>query len=563
MKFFKLCLSLLALFGLSLTLSSLFLSTSANASGPLPTTNTLSVISPNGSQNFSVQDNNSNSWRGHFNSSSIVAPYCDQGTIDDLNYAIANPSQSYISVAQTVYNDIHSGFVGSDTSRGWASGASGVMIWFHNGSDPTLTVGDYGSGGAIVSPTSNNSLSWAFLSIDNSGNYFIHCGSNFNNYNLIISWSVVFAGGQSPDVGVIGYIYYSGMEIIYPVGYTGGSTVPSVPPLDTSPLSNTPLVSITSGSSTVFTAIDTNFNTIDNPSFLCFDSTAPVWYYQLFYASSGVTGDLYTEGSLSSTGILNQNLAQSTEYTLVSWYSCGDSPIFDQQSRNNFTTGVITYDTHQPDLSVASSAFNLIIKDKNFNTFDGVPFTCNSSTTPLMHYILFTTVDGTDSAILVNVISPTVPFEYKLPEEPMHYSFIAYYDCGNLPDLQFSQTTVVHFEINASGQFVGAKPCVAEYFCSLNLPTYGLTQVVLTPLNFISKLPTMSCSPLELPMPHGMQNITLPCMTPILQDSFGTILLIYQTILTGLFAYYVSIKIFGNVKEIVTPRDDQIETVKL
>ena len=102
-----------------------------------------------------------------------------------------------------------------------------------------------------------------------------------------------------------------------------------------------------------------------------------------------------------------------------------------------------------------------------------------------------------------------------------------------------------------------------NWFTSLNIPTYGLQDMVLAPLQFVADIQETTCAPLVLPLPNSIGNITMPCMTPIYQQNFGTILALYQTILTGLFAYYVSLKIFGNVKEIVNPRDDQIDTVRL
>lgn len=102
-----------------------------------------------------------------------------------------------------------------------------------------------------------------------------------------------------------------------------------------------------------------------------------------------------------------------------------------------------------------------------------------------------------------------------------------------------------------------------EWLTSLNIPTSGLQDVIIAPLAFIARIESVSCNPLILPMPYAINDITMPCMTPIYQQNFGQIFLIYQTILTGLFAYYVSLKAFGNIKEITNPRDDQIETVKL
>lgn len=104
-----------------------------------------------------------------------------------------------------------------------------------------------------------------------------------------------------------------------------------------------------------------------------------------------------------------------------------------------------------------------------------------------------------------------------------------------------------------------------KVFSSLGIPLFGFQQVVLKPLDFLSEISneTQNCTPLNLPLPFIDENITLPCMTPIYQNNFGNILLIYQTILTGLFAYYVGLNTFRGIKDLSNPRDDSIEVGKL
>lgn len=100
---------------------------------------------------------------------------------------------------------------------------------------------------------------------------------------------------------------------------------------------------------------------------------------------------------------------------------------------------------------------------------------------------------------------------------------------------------------------------------SLDEDEFGLGAAVTAPLQFIGNLPVMaeSCMPLVLPLPFVNSNITLPCMTPIYQDKFPQILNIFQTVMLGLFGYYAAVKVYGNIKQLKDPRDDQIEVVKL
>lgn len=102
-----------------------------------------------------------------------------------------------------------------------------------------------------------------------------------------------------------------------------------------------------------------------------------------------------------------------------------------------------------------------------------------------------------------------------------------------------------------------------KYLNALGIPLFGLQEIILAPLAFLSNLQDSTCRPLSLPLPRSMGTITMPCMTPIYRNNFNAILIIYQTILVALFAYYVSIRSFNTIKDVANPRNDQIETVNL
>lgn len=96
----------------------------------------------------------------------------------------------------------------------------------------------------------------------------------------------------------------------------------------------------------------------------------------------------------------------------------------------------------------------------------------------------------------------------------------------------------------------------------LNIPLYGLQAAIIAPLNFIAELPGKQCTPLQLPLPH-MGNMQLPCMRSIYEEHFGLILNLYQTVIVGLFSYYLAINAISTIKGISSPKDDRIEVVKL
>jgi len=216
----------------------------------------------------------------------------------------------------------------------------------------------------------------------------------------------------------------------------------------------------------------------------------------------------------------------------------------------------------KPDIYMSSmNNFVGTFSDRNFFTFDGIPFTCGEFV-PQINVEVWTTHGESNETLLDSLsTSASSQFNYTFPTSPQtnDYRIVSYYSC---PELSFNEVSFYDFQINSSGGLVAGIPCTAELFCSLNIPTYGLTTAILAPLAFVAQLPTQDCTPLNLPMPY-LGDIYMPCMTPIYQTYLGTTFLIFQTIMVGLFAYYISIRTFGTVKDLTNPRDDQVETVKL
>lgn len=92
---------------------------------------------------------------------------------------------------------------------------------------------------------------------------------------------------------------------------------------------------------------------------------------------------------------------------------------------------------------------------------------------------------------------------------------------------------------------------------------YGLSSIITAPLQFIQNLNNNQCSSLTLPLPYVDQNLTLPCMTTIYSEHFGSLFTLYQAITTGFIAYWVSVRIFALVKGFKDPEDDKIEVMDL
>ena len=102
-----------------------------------------------------------------------------------------------------------------------------------------------------------------------------------------------------------------------------------------------------------------------------------------------------------------------------------------------------------------------------------------------------------------------------------------------------------------------------EWLEDFTSDTYGLTGIITAPLNTITSLTSKTCSPLVLPIPYLNENLTLPCMSTIYSDTFGSAFTMYQTITTALIGYWCVVRIFAIVKGMKDPQDDKIEVVDL
>lgn len=102
-----------------------------------------------------------------------------------------------------------------------------------------------------------------------------------------------------------------------------------------------------------------------------------------------------------------------------------------------------------------------------------------------------------------------------------------------------------------------------EFFSGFTTDTHGLTAIITAPLSLISSITSSSCSPLVLPLPYVDKDLTLPCMSSIYSNYFGSFLSIYRVITFGIVAYWVCVRIFNLVKDFKNPDHDEIEVLDL
>lgn len=110
----------------------------------------------------------------------------------------------------------------------------------------------------------------------------------------------------------------------------------------------------------------------------------------------------------------------------------------------------------------------------------------------------------------------------------------------------------------------GATSEASDFFSSFNTNTFGLTSIITAPLNLIRSILSSSCTDLQLPLPYlDDKKLTLPCMSTIYSQFFGSFFTIYQTITYGIIAYWVCVRIFNQVKDFKNPEHDEIEVMDL
>jgi hypothetical protein len=92
---------------------------------------------------------------------------------------------------------------------------------------------------------------------------------------------------------------------------------------------------------------------------------------------------------------------------------------------------------------------------------------------------------------------------------------------------------------------------------------YGLSGILLTPLNFIKNLSTKSCQPLSLPIPFTNKNIFLPCFSTVYSTYVNELLIIWHTVLYGIVVYAIAVDIFKTVKNTLDSDKNNLEVLDL
>lgn len=101
------------------------------------------------------------------------------------------------------------------------------------------------------------------------------------------------------------------------------------------------------------------------------------------------------------------------------------------------------------------------------------------------------------------------------------------------------------------------------FFNNFQNNDHGLSSIITAPLSFIQNLSSSTCSPISLTLPFVSETFNLPCMSTIYSANFGNLLSLYRTIVFGIVAYYICVRIYALVKGFKDPQDDRIEVLDL
>lgn len=119
----------------------------------------------------------------------------------------------------------------------------------------------------------------------------------------------------------------------------------------------------------------------------------------------------------------------------------------------------------------------------------------------------------------------------------------------------------------SSSDLSQGSPLLSDLFTNFTTKDYGLSSIITAPIPLLQTLNNSSCSTVDLPLGvfggvHD-QKLSLPCMTPLYSSTFGQLFTLYQTITTGLVAYFIGLAYFNKIKQLKDPDNDKIEVVDL
>lgn len=111
--------------------------------------------------------------------------------------------------------------------------------------------------------------------------------------------------------------------------------------------------------------------------------------------------------------------------------------------------------------------------------------------------------------------------------------------------------------------FIPTASDINNIFTTFKTSDHGLFAVITAPIASLSTLVTVTCTPINLPLPFVGGTYQLPCMTSFYQSAFGAVFTLYQVIVSGVISYYLLVNFLENAKHFKNPKVDRIQVLDL
>lgn len=103
-----------------------------------------------------------------------------------------------------------------------------------------------------------------------------------------------------------------------------------------------------------------------------------------------------------------------------------------------------------------------------------------------------------------------------------------------------------------------------SFFTDTNFDTFGFGGIITAPFRILYALEEYeSCSDIDLPFPYSNNNISLKCVRQNIPSSINPLIVILQTILSGIICYRIAVGVLNIIKELSDPDNANIEVVDL
>lgn len=112
-----------------------------------------------------------------------------------------------------------------------------------------------------------------------------------------------------------------------------------------------------------------------------------------------------------------------------------------------------------------------------------------------------------------------------------------------------------------SGDTFTDDTCSNGGICAENILTF--IDFLKMPFNFLKSLNRNSCEPISIPFPFTNSSIQLNCLSSIFSSVLGNFYSVLFYIITGLYAYRITILNIDTITDVFNPEDDKLEVVDL